>query len=160
MWIGDMVKGENFLHAARILAACAISYGGSRLIGLHEGYWALITAVAVTHPALDDTLAAGRTRILGTLVGALAGLVIVEFAQLGASSLLLFWVAMIPLAFLTAVRPDFRLSCATLVIVVLVPSTSAPFARPIGRVLEILLGTVASIAVLAVVPPRSESSPK
>ena len=55
------LKTEHLWQAARILVACGISYGGSKLMGLQEGYWALITAVVVTQPALGSTLSAGRT---------------------------------------------------------------------------------------------------
>lgn len=145
-----MPKSEYLWQAVRILVACAMSYGGSRLIGLEEGYWALVTAVVVTQPALGSTLSAGRDRVIGTLIGALAGLGVLASAELGISSFTLFWIALIPLSVLTAVKPNLRLCCITLVIVVLVPSTGTPFVRPLERVLEILIGTLASIIVTAV----------
>jgi uncharacterized membrane protein YgaE (UPF0421/DUF939 family) len=75
-------------------------------------------------------------------------------AQLGMSSFILFWVALVPLAILTAVKPNLRLCCITLAIVVLVPATGTPYLRPLQRILEILIGTVASILVTAAVPRR------
>jgi uncharacterized membrane protein YccC len=134
-------------QALRILAACAIAYGLAALTGLPERFWAMITAVVVTQPVLGATLAAGRDRIVGTVIGAVAGLLVIEVARLGVSSLLLFWVALVPLAILTALRPNLRLSCITLIVVVLVPSEGPAAARAIDRVLQILLGTLASIGV-------------
>jgi hypothetical protein len=62
----------------------------------------------------------------------------------------LFWIAMIPLAALTAVSPNLRLYAASLVIVVLVPSTGTAFVRPLERVVaEILLRPLPSIVVSA-----------
>jgi uncharacterized membrane protein YccC len=150
-----MLRSEYLWQAVRILAACAVSYGASRLIGLQEGYWALVTAVVVTQPALDSTLAAGRDRVLGTVIGALAGLAVLGGGELGFSSLVLFWIALLPLAILTAIKPNLRLCCITLVIVVLVPSTAGTrFVRPLQRVLEILIGTLASIAITAAFPKQ------
>jgi uncharacterized membrane protein YccC len=149
-----MIKSDDPRQAVRLVTACAMAYGGSRLIGLEEGYWALISAVVVTQPALGSTLAAGRDRVIGTIIGALAGLAVLWGAQLGISSFLLFWVALLPLAILTAVKPNLRLCCITLAIVVLVPSAGTPFIRPLQRILEILIGTVASIIVTAAVPRR------
>jgi uncharacterized membrane protein YccC len=144
-----MFKRAYLWQSVRILTACAISYGSSELIGLQEGYWGLITAVIVTHPALSDTLLAGRDRVLGTFIGAIVGLGVIEATQLGFPSWRLFWIAMIPLSILTAIWPNLRLSCVTLIVVVLVPSMGAPFLRPLDRIFAILLGTLASIAVSA-----------
>ena len=147
-------EGAHLWQTVRILAACALAYAGARLIGLSEDYWALVTAVVVTQPALPETLAAGRDRALGTLIGAVAGLAVIAAGQWGASTYALFWVALVPLAILTAIKPNLRLSCVTLVIVVLVPAPGNPFARPFERVLEILVGVLASIVVSAVTPSR------
>jgi uncharacterized membrane protein YccC len=121
------------------------------LCGLKEAYWSLITAVVVTQPALGDTLAASRNRVLGTLIGAAAGCAVIEAARHGFSTPVLFWCALAPLALLTAARQNLRLSCITLIVVVLIPSTGDPFARPLDRVYGILLGTLASIVATAVV---------
>jgi uncharacterized membrane protein YccC len=148
-----MFGRENLLHAVRILAACALAWGGSLMIGLAEGYWALITAVVVTQPALGDTLALARDRVVGTLIGALVGLGVLE-AAVFAPLQILFWVALAPLALLTAIRPNLRLCCITLAIVVLPPLGGAPLVRPLQRIAEIVLGTLASVAVAAALPKR------
>ncbi len=124
------------------------------LCGLKEGYWALITAIVVTQPLLDDTIAASRNRVLGTLIGAAAGFFVLEGARLGFPTVVLFWCALAPLAVLTAVRQNLRLSCITLIVVVLIPSVGPPFVRPLDRVFGILLGTLASIVVAAVIRVR------
>ena len=111
-----------FWQAARFVAACAVAYGGAAALGLHERYWALITAIVVTQPMLSDTLAAGRDRVAGTLVGAAAGFVVLELAHLGLPLLVLFWIALVPLAILVALRPYLRLSLVTLCVVALVPA--------------------------------------
>ncbi|MGD0721422.1 MAG: FUSC family protein [Roseiarcus sp.] len=154
-----MFGRENLLHAVRILAACALAYGGSLLIGLAEGYWALITAVVVTQPALGDTLALARDRLVGTLIGAVVGLGILEAAPF-APSPVLFWIGLAPLALLTAIRPNLRLCCITLAIVVLLPPSGAPYVRPLQRIAEILLGTLASVAVTAALPKRPAPRPE
>lgn len=137
------------LQTIRLLAACGISHGLCSWVGLKESYWALITAIVVTQPALDDTLVASRNRVIGTLIGAAAGFVVLEAAQRGFSAFILFWCALVPLAAMTAVRQSLRLSCITLIVVVLIPAAGPPFARPLDRVYGILLGAAASIVVAA-----------
>ena len=149
-----MISVDALWQAARIIVACALCYGASVLIGLQEGYWALVTAVVVTQPALDRTLSAGRDRVVGTLIGALAGLGVILVSRYGFSSVVLFWIAMVPLTILTAIKPNLRLCCITLIIVVLVPSGGDPFLRPLQRVIEILLGTAASIVTTAALPMK------
>jgi uncharacterized membrane protein YccC len=135
------------VQTLRILAACALSYAGAWAIGLQEGYWALITAVVVLQPALADTVTASRNRVIGTVIGAAAGLLVVLGTHHGLPRLWLFWAALAPLATLTAARPTLRLCCVTLVIIVLLPAGGAPFARAFDRIFAILLGVAASIAV-------------
>ncbi len=77
-----------------------------------------------------------------------------EAVQHGLPSLPLFWLALVPLAILTAIRQDLRLSCITLIVVVLIPSAGPPFERPFDRVLGILVGTMGSVIAAAVIHPR------
>jgi uncharacterized membrane protein YgaE (UPF0421/DUF939 family) len=95
--------------------------------------------------------------VLGTLIGAIAGLAAIAAGQWGASTFALFWVALVPLAILTAFKPTLRLCGVTLIIVVLVPATGNPFDRPFERIVEILVGVLASIAVSAVTPSRRKT---
>jgi uncharacterized membrane protein YccC len=139
----------------RIMIACAASYAAAWAIGLQESYWAIITAVVVLQPGFTDTLSASRNRVLGTIIGAAAGLCVLEAVQFGASRFWLFWCAMVPLAALTAAWPNLRMTCVTLVVVVLLPATGAPFVRGFDRILAILLGTLASIIVSFALPEHS-----
>jgi uncharacterized membrane protein YccC len=152
--IGGMLKPAHLWQAARMFAACAISYGVSELIGFDEGYWAPMSAAYVAQPVLEATFTAARDRVIATLVGAATGLGVLLATQSGVHSSLLFWGAMIPLSILTALRPNLRLSVTTLIILVLVPSTGPVLSRPLDRICEILLGTLVAIAVTAAVPAR------
>src|SRR5271163_4669334 len=146
-------EGAHLWQAVRILAACALAYVAARLIGLSEFYWALVTAVVVTQPALPETLAAGRDRALGTLIGALAGLAVIAAGQQGGFDLRAV------LGCAGSARdidghethsspilrhPRHRGSRAG----------AGKLARPFERVVEILVGVLASIVVSAVTPGR------
>ena len=141
-------------QALRLLGSCSLSYVAAVSIGLAEGYWAMITAVVVTQPMLSDTLSAGRDRILGTLIGALAGFLVLEAVDHGWPQMPLFWLALAGLAVLVALHPYLRLCAVTLIVVVLVPGNGKAFTRPVDRVFEILLGTVAAIVVAAIIRPK------
>jgi uncharacterized membrane protein YccC len=152
--VGAPLQPAYLRQAARMFAACAISYGVAQLVGFHEGYWAPMSAAFVTQPALDATFVAARDRVIATLIGAATGLGVLLATPSGVHSSLMFWGAMIPLSILTALRPNLRLCVTTLIILVLVPSTGPVLARPLERICEILLGTLVAIAVTAAVPRR------
>lgn len=139
------------VQTVRLLSASVLAYGAAAMFGLPDGYWAMITAVVVTQPVLQATLIAGLDRVLGTLLGALAGLIVILGARHGVSEGAGFCTALVLLALLTAVWPNMRLSCITLIVVVLVPSGDLSFSRPIERVAEILLGTLAAVIASAAV---------
>jgi uncharacterized membrane protein YccC len=146
-----IVRQEHFWQAARTLTACGLAWGVTSLCGLKESYWALITAVIVTQSDLPATLALGRDRFLGTLLGTAAGLLIIEAVKHGLPSIPLFLGALVPLALISAVWPNMRIACITLIVLILVPSGGPDFGRPIDRVAEILIGIIASIAAAAVI---------
>lgn len=148
------LERTHIWQTLRLLTACALAYSVATLIGLPEHYWALITTIIVMQPMLADTLAAGRDRILGTLIGAAVGFLVLELVQHGLPLQPLFWGTLVPLAFLIALFPYLRLAAVTLVVVVLIPYTGAPYTRPFDRVIEILLGTISSVIVAALFRPR------
>jgi uncharacterized membrane protein YccC len=152
--LGGLFQPAYLWQTVRIFCACAISYGIPALIGLEEAYWAPISAIYVAQPDLQATFAAARDRVVATLIGALVGLAVLQAARSGMHSMPLFWAALIPLSILSAVKPNLRLSCTTLVILVLVPSTGPVLARPLERILEILLGALVAVAVTAATPIR------
>jgi hypothetical protein len=83
---------------------------------------------------------------------------VVEAVQYGLPKLPLFWCALVPLAVLTAVWSNLRLSCVTLVVVVLIPSAGPAFERPLDRVFGILVGVISSIIVSTVIRTTSPQS--
>jgi uncharacterized membrane protein YccC len=139
----------------RLLAACAAAYAAALAAGLAETYWTIITAVVVTQPVWKDTVAASRSRIFGTLLGALVGFLVLAAARFGLPVVPLFWLGLVPLAAITAAYQNMRLSCITLAVIVLIPAAGPPFLRPLDRVFGILLGVAASLATAAVIRPAA-----
>jgi uncharacterized membrane protein YccC len=109
----------------------------------------------VTQPEFSKTLAASGDRIVGTLIGAAFGFLVLEASVHGAPKWPLFAFELAALLLLTAIKPNLRMSGVTLIVVVLVPSTGEVFVRPFDRVVEILIGTLASLVVSAAFNPPS-----
>ncbi len=155
LWPTDFGLRASHLHqACRLLAACGLAGGSAALMGVSESYWAIITAAAVMQTDVSHTLSAGRDRVFATLIGAMVGVLLIVLREQGLPVLPLFVAGLIPLAVVTAIWPGLRLACITLVVVFLIPTGGDPYARPVFRVVNILIGVVACLAVSVVIFPK------
>jgi uncharacterized membrane protein YccC len=153
-----LTSAPELRRFARALVSCLLSYYAAKLATLPELYWAVITTlIVVTQPSLNQALNTGRDQIIGAVIGGVVGVVGLFAILHGAQPLIVFAIALLPLAALAAWRPTLRLACVTLVVVVLVPASGlgSPFARPIDRVLEILIGAGAALLVAFLMPNRA-----
>ena len=145
-------------QALRVVIAVATTLIAINLLKVPQGYWAVITAVIVVQTSIGGSLKAALDRLWGTLAGAAVGaLVAITLphstpVQIG----LVIIVAVIPLAYLAAVNPAFRVAPVTAVIM-LVPSygphAGDPVTIALDRVFEIALGNVVALGVSIFVFP-------
>ncbi|CAN7568593.1 FUSC family protein [Caballeronia sp. LjRoot34] len=153
-----LTSAPELQRFARTLISCLLSYYVAKLATLPELYWAVITTlVVVTQPSLNQALNTGRDQIIGAVIGGVVGVVGLFAILRGAQPLIVFAIALLPLAALAAWRPTLRLACVTLVVVVLIPASGlgSPYERPIDRVLEILIGAGAALLVAFLMPNRA-----
>lgn len=138
----------------RLALSCALAWAIGAVFGLSEAYWALITTVVVTKPLLPQTIAKGRERIVGTLIGAAVGFVVLVLAQHGWPKIPLFCVAFVLTAAVVAKVPEWRLAGVALIVVVLIPSSDSAYWRPFDRVLQIVIGSLSAAVVAFVLRPK------
>jgi uncharacterized membrane protein YccC len=142
----------------RITLASLATFAVGRLLGLHQAYWAVLTAVIVTQASIGGSLKATRDRFLGSLGGAAWGvavsLCLPHTGVWGLTAALA--VAIAPLAVITAINPAYRIAPVTAVILLLTPSgqTAGPLASGFSRLLEIGLGSVVALVVALIVLPE------
>jgi uncharacterized membrane protein YccC len=74
-------RGLRASHALRFGIATAAALALAAGLGLERGYWLGITVAFVLHPSLDPTLEFTAHRIAGTLVGAGAGVLIIDYVR-------------------------------------------------------------------------------
>ncbi len=153
------VTAHEWRQAIRLLAACTLAGVPTAWLDIPDWYWSLITAVAVVQPDLRHTLTSGRDRMTATVIGATVGLLLIYLRSQGRPGMPLFVIAMLPLGLLTGMRPNLRLSCTTLIVVFLIPGGSDPYGRALFRVIDIMAGVVACVAVSLTVY-RHENDPK
>jgi uncharacterized membrane protein YccC len=146
--------------ATRIVTASLATYGVCHWLGLLQSQWAVLTAVIVMQASVGASLKAMLDRFVGTLGGAVWGVLVSlslhgsGFAPLGVA----LAVGIAPLALLTAVKPAYRVAPITAVILLLSPNLQAmgPVASALQRLLEIGVGSVIALVVsLVVLPARA-----
>jgi uncharacterized membrane protein YccC len=148
--------GTQILLAVRITVASLLAYVLSRLVGLTQGYPAVVTSVIVMQGSLGASLKAMFDRFVGSLGGAIWGvLVLMAFGH--SSTVMLgvtLAVAVAPLALLIALKPAYRPAPITAIILIFTPVTEAiPLTPAIHRMLGIGLGSIVALAVALVVFP-------
>jgi uncharacterized membrane protein YgaE (UPF0421/DUF939 family) len=159
-WLGRH-RAEARL-SLRITVAGLLTFALVHVLELHQGYWAVLTAVIVIQGNVGGSLKAAVDRLVATLGGGAYG-VLVALAIPQAELLwrgLSLGLLLAPLAFLAALRPGLRPAPVTAIIVLLGSPSQVmgvlPFA--IERVVEIGLGGAIGFAVsLLVVPTRAHA---
>lgn len=142
-------------QAGRTAVAAVLTQILVAVLGLSQGYWAVVTTVIVMQTNLGGSIRAAWTRLAGTAVGAVAG--IAACAAGGQSPVALGLAVLVTLAacgFFPRLRESSRVAGITVVIVVLAghPGDSA-ILLGLSRFAEIGLGIVMALGVSALLFP-------
>jgi len=155
LWYGR--NKANLRLAVRVTVAGVAAFAIGRAFEFGQGYWAVFTAIIVLQTSTTGSLGAAIDYFAGTLAGAAYGAVVALVIPIDR-----FWtlaaalaVAIAPLAFLAAIRRNFRVAPITAAIVLLIPATqqSGVLAPAIGRVIEIAIGSAVGVLVSRFVLP-------
>jgi uncharacterized membrane protein YccC len=144
-------------QALRMTAAAAVTFALGSVLGLSQGFWAVIAAVIVTQSSIGGSLKAALEQFTGSLCGAVYGAA-VAFAiphQTPAALGLALVIAVGPLAVLATYSPGFRIAPITAIIVLLstIGVTLGPVGFAVERVLEVALGCAVGLAVSVLLVP-------
>jgi uncharacterized membrane protein YccC len=129
--------------------AAGLCYWLALHFGMHEGYWAAISAIIVLQSNVGSTVTASRDRFIGTAIGFLASPWRRHPAVFAATIL----VALV-LCGLLNLRNSSRLAGVTITIVMLVERNGSHWTIALDRVLEVVVGILVALAVSVLVLPR------
>lgn len=137
-----------------------LAYLLAHVLGLAQGYWAVFSAIIVVQASVGGSVKAALDRLIGTIGGAIAGGVVgyVLPHQTVLSLGVALVVALVPLTFVAALWPNYRIAPLTAVVVLLTSGTQqlGPVDSALSRVIEIALGSVIALSVsLSVLPARA-----
>ncbi len=118
-------------------------------VGLHEGYWAAISAVVVLQSDLKGTQTSARDRFIGTGIGALIGL-LCAFVWHGHAGIYALAVGVtVLLCTLGKLGNAGRLAAVTVSVIVLIPRDEAIWRIALLRFLEVSWGILVALTVAA-----------
>ncbi|MFJ8040201.1 FUSC family protein [Kitasatospora sp. NPDC096147] len=72
-----------FQHAVRLSGVVTLSYLAAKVLDLHHGYWAPLTAAMVMRPDFAQTYSRGVARLAGTVVGVAVSTAVVQLFHPG-----------------------------------------------------------------------------
>ena len=75
-WDNFSWKSNTFRHAVRVAFATTLGFVVSEFFPFGHGYWIMLTIIVILKPAYSITKRRNRDRLLGTIVGAGIGVII------------------------------------------------------------------------------------
>ncbi|MGH8100327.1 MAG: FUSC family protein [Chthoniobacterales bacterium] len=143
----------SITHAIRTSVAATASILIARLVHMPEAYWAAIATLVVMQSTLGATLTLSIERIVATAVGASVGAIEANYfgANLIVFAMAIFALGLLSLAFRLE-KTAYRYAGITLTIIVLIPRAAAPWSIALHRFIEVSLGIIVALAIVAVWP--------
>jgi uncharacterized membrane protein YccC len=134
-------------YALRMTLAAGVSFVAADTLELSQPTWAVISAIVVSRAAASDAVRSGRDRVIGTLTGAVLGVILAFGRPLGVPELALIAVGVGALAFAFTFHKAFAAAPIALVIVLASDPTAhqSSVATALHRLTEVGLGAAIAI---------------
>ena len=161
LWAWDEKNLPSIAHAIRTAVAATASVLIARLVQMPEAYWAAIATLVVMQSTLGATLTLSLERIVATAVGASVGALEANFfgANRVAFALAIVLIGLLSIAFRLE-KTAYRYASITLAIIVLIPRSSPAWTIALHRFLEVSVGIIVALAVVALWPEHQPSAAK
>jgi uncharacterized membrane protein YccC len=135
-------------HGVMSAIAAIIAYLPTQALGLNEGFWAAITALAVAQTEFGAARSVARDQFVGAALGGVIGLCIYLAAGPGLVSYMAAVLLSILTCWLVNVASAARLAGITATIILLVPHLGTPQQMLLSRVFEVGWGICAAIGTV------------
>src|SRR6266513_618648 len=159
-WAGDKKNLPSITHAIRTAVAVTVSVIIARLMQMPEAYWAAIATLIVIQSTFGATLTLSIGRIVATGVGAAVGALDANYfgANQVVFAVAIFLVGLLSIASRLE-KTAYHYASITLTIIGLIPRPAAPWIVALNRFLEVSVGIIVALAVVALWPERKRLSP-
>lgn len=139
---------DGLEHGIVATVAAILAYLPTQALGLREGFWASITAIAVTQMEIGATRTMARDQFVGAAIGGTIGVVVILLTGQHLASYALAVMLAVIAAWLLNVATAARLAGITATIILLVPHEGTAEAMMLSRVFEVGWGVCVAIAVV------------
>jgi uncharacterized membrane protein YgaE (UPF0421/DUF939 family) len=131
----------------------------ARLVQMPEAYWAAIATLVVMQSTLGATLTLSLERIVANAIGASVGALETNYfgANLVAFALAIVLIGLLSILFRLE-KTAYRYASITLAIIVLIPRSAPAWMIALHRFLEVSVGIMVALAVVAVWPEGKRTS--
>ena len=160
-WSWEKENLPSLWHSIRTATAATLSVIVARLVQMPEAYWAAIATLVVMQSSLGSTLTLSVERIVATAMGASVGAVESNYfgANLVAFMLAIFFIGLLSFG-LRVEKTAYRYASVTLTIIVLIPRTNPAWIVALHRFIEVSVGIVVALIVVAIWPEQHPVGPK
>ncbi len=141
-----LVRGIE--HGAMSAFAALAAYLPTQAVGVREGFWAAVTAVAVVQTEYAAARTTARDQFLGASVGGVIALTVVLATGERVVSYALAVLLSIMICWLLDIATAARLAGTTATIILLVPHVGSPERIMLVRVSEVAWGVTVAIATV------------
>jgi len=156
LWSWQRENLPSIAHSIRTAIAATAAVIAARLVQMPEAYWAAIATLVVMQSSLGATLTLSIERIIATALGASVGALESNYfgANLAAFMLAIFFIGLLSFGFRLE-RTAYRYASVTLTIIVLIPRSNPAWIVALHRFIEVSVGIIVALAVVALWPERS-----
>lgn len=143
------------MRTIKTAIAVSISIGIANMLGMENPLYAAIGAIISMQNTLNESFKAGRNRVLGTIIGALIGVV---FAFINPESIILIGVGIIMVIYIcNLLKWNNSISIAAVVFCVVMTSLNGknPFFYGVNRIFDTCIGIIVAVLVnYFIFPPK------
>jgi uncharacterized membrane protein YgaE (UPF0421/DUF939 family) len=134
------------LYAAQVVLSATLLMEGYRLYGSPAALWAVVSAVMVVQPAMEQSIAASAVRIAANLVGGVVGILIGHFLGDGIWQILLSLVLVVFICDLFKLDLGLRTACVS-VAVIMMRGENGVISTGSQRLTAVIIGCVTALLV-------------
>lgn len=155
LWDWQKENLPSVQHSVRTALAATASVIVAHLVQMPEAYWAAIATLVIMQSTLGATLTLSIERIVATALGASVGAVEVRYfgANIAVFMLAVFLIGLLSFGFRLE-KTAYRYASVTLTIIVLIPRTNPAWIVALHRFIEVSVGIVVALLVVAIWPER------
>src|SRR5262249_49337910 len=141
-----LVSGAH--NGVMAAGAAVLAYVPVQMLGLSQGFWSAVTAIAVVQSEFSVTRTTARDQVVGAALGGLTGLVIVLIFGEHLSAYVLAVVVAVMTCSILNVASASHLAAITATIILLVPHVGSAVRMVLSRVAEVGWGVLVAISTV------------